>query len=202
MKKFLSLLSAFAVLIVSGCSAKQSEAPLFEKYVSDGTSYPVKIVWEEQSADLSDNGEPQTAVSTYYIASADKWYVSRDFGEETVETLYDGGVVYNIFHDEKAVFASPLSEENAAVGYIPAEPEKWVLTEKGEAQYEGKTYLYETASLDNKYVLTLFADLETEDIVYASDGESGSMARLMEITHSFDLRIFDIPEGYEVVNMP
>ncbi len=207
MKKILCILSAVAVLMVSGCSSEPSEAPLFEKYVAEGTKYPVKIVWNEKNDGLIEN-ETISVTSTYYIASPDKFYISYDFGEEAFDSLYSNGVLYNIMHEEKTAFTSAFSEDDEAaagdisIGYIPTEPEKWVLTEKGEAQYEGKTYLYETASLDNKHFLTLYADPDTDNIRYVSYGQGGEMAEFVEISHSFDLRIFEIPEGYEIVNMP
>lgn len=207
MKKILCILSVVAVLIVSGCSSKPSEAPLFEKYVAEGINYPVKVVWNEKSDSLSEN-EVIDVTSTYYIASPDKFYISYDLGEESVESLYDNGVLYNIMHEEKTVFASALSEEdkaaagNASIGYLPTSPEKWVLTEKGEAQYDGKNYLYETATLDDTYFLTVYADPETKNIEYVSSGQGGEMCRLAELTHSFDLRIFELPEDYEVVKIP
>ncbi len=176
---------------MSGCEAEPSEAPLFEKYVADSTNYPVKAVFENDAAD------------TYYIASTDKWYVSRTAEGETAETLHHNGAVYDFMHEEKTAFVSPEAEENSAlIGYIPANPEKWVLTEKGEAQYEGKTYLYETATMNNDYFLTLYADPETKKIEYVSNGQGNNMTKLTEITHSFDLRIFEIPEDYDIVNMP
>lgn len=207
MKKVLCVLSALAVFIVSGCSAKPSEAPLFEKYVAEGTKYPVKIVWHEKNNDSIGN-EAVDVTSTYYIASPDKFYISYDFNGEVYDSLYDDGVFYNLMHEEKTAFASMLSEEDKAaagensIGYIPTYPEKWVLTEKGEAQYEGKAYLYETATLDEAYFLTVYADPETKNIEYVSYGQGGDMCKLAELTHSFDLRIFEIPEGYEVVKMP
>lgn len=201
MKKLLCVLSALAVFIVSGCSGAPSEAPLFDKFTADCTEYPVKITWEEDAATY--DADASSVISTYYIAAPDKWYCSLAVDGESADMLYENGVVYSLMHEEKTVFAATADEETSAlVGYIPAEPQKWALTEKGEAQYEGKTYIYETASLDDKYVLTLFADPETKDIVYACKGSGGSMAKLAEITNSFDLRIFDIPEDYEIVNIP
>lgn len=197
MKKFLCSLSAFAVFILSGCASQQSESPLFDKYTADGTDYPVKIVWQEGDV-----------LSSYYIASPDKFYISYDFGNEKLEAVFDSGTLYNISHEEKAAFASELSAEDksavgeGSIGYIPAYPEKWVLLEKGEAQYEGNTYLYETAALNNEYFLTIYADPSTSDIKYISADKGENMAEFVELTHSFDLRIFDIPEGYEIVKIP
>lgn len=197
MKKLLCVLSAFAVLIISGCSGAPSEAPLFDKYTAEGTDYPVKIVWQE--------GE---ALSSYYIASPDKFYISYDFGEEKLEALYENGTLYNMAHEEKAAFASELSAEDKAaagggsIGYIPTYPEKWALTEKGEAQYEGNTYLYETATRNNEYFLTIYADPATSEIKYISPDKGENMAEFVELTHSFDLRIFEIPDDYEIVNIP
>lgn len=203
MKKILCVLSAFAVLIMSGCSSKPSEAPIFEKYVAEGTKYPVKIVWHEKIM-WYDEGEDEItdSVSTYYIASPDKFYISYDLGGETLDSFYKDVVMYNFSHDEKTAFASSSDYDGISIGYIPAEPEKWVLTEKGEAQYEGKTYLYETATFDETYFLTVYADPETNNIEYVSYGQGGDMCKLAELTHSFDLRIFDIPEDYEIVSMP
>lgn len=198
MKKLLCILSALAVFIVSGCTAAPSEAPIFEKYVIEGTTYPVKIVWEETS-DTAE-GESAANVSAYYIASPDMFYISYYSG--TIESLYKDGVMYNFSHDEKTAFASPSSPDRISIGYIPTEPEKWVLTEKGEAQYDGNNYLYETAVLDDTYFLTVYADPETKDIKYVSYGQGGAMVEFIEMTHSFDLRIFEIPEDYEVVNIP
>lgn len=201
MKKLLCVLSALAVFIVSGCSGAPSEAPLFDKFTADCAEYPVKITWEEDAVVY--DADASSVISTYYIAAPDKWYCSLAVDGESADMLYENGVVYSLMHEEKTVFAAPADEETSVlVGYIPAEPQKWALTEKGEAQYESKTYIYETASLDDKYVLTLFADPETKDIVYACKGSGGSMAKLAEITNSFDLRIFDIPEDYEIVNIP
>lgn len=206
MKKLLCILSALAVLIVSGCSAKPSEAPIFEKYVAEGTNYPVKIVWHTVQDGIGESETIDTS-STYYIASPDKFYMSEDFEGSVYDSLYNDGVFYNMIHEEKTAFSSALSDEEREVceeiiGYIPSNPEKWVLTEKGEAQYEGKTYLYETASLDDMYFLTVYADPETNNIEYVSSGQGGAMHRLTELTHSFDLRIFDIPEDYEIVRIP
>ena len=196
MRKLLCFLSAVAVMIVSGCSAKPSESPLFDKYTAEGTEYPVKIVWQESDR-----------LSSYYIASPDKFYVSFELGEEKLDALYDNGVLYNLSHEDKAAFASELSEADKAtgeayVGYIPAEPAKWALTEKGEAMYEGNTYLYETAVLNNEYFLTIYANPQTSDIKYISPDKGENMLEFAELTHSFDLRIFEIPDDYEIVNIP
>lgn len=204
MKKILCALSALAVLIVSGCSSAPSEAPLFEKFTADGTKYPVKIVWQEMYS-AYEGSEAEMVTSTYCIASPDKWYISYDFGDETVDALCSDGVMYNFEHEEKTAFSVAVPQENAggiSIGYIPTEPEKWILTEKGEAQFDGKTYLYETATLNNEYFLTIYADPETQNVKYISNGQGEEMAELVEMTHSFDLRIFDIPEDYEIVNIP
>ncbi len=210
MKKLLCLLSAFAVFIISGCTSKPSEAPLFEKYVAEGTKYPVKIVWEGLYYSY-DSIEPIECVTTSYILSPDKFYYSQDFGDETSDFLYDGNVMYSIDHTEKAAFASPLNPGDAEemgeiyIAYIPTHPENWALTEKGEAQYEGNTYLYETAVCkngENEYFLTLYADPESNEIKYVSDHNTEELTRFVEMTHSFDLRIFEIPDDYEIVNMP
>lgn len=201
MRRILFVLSAFAVLIISGCASKPSEAPLFEKYVAEGTKYPVKIVWHE----VKNTGENEIteAVSTYCIASPDMFYISYDFGDETVDALYKDSVMYNFLHEEKTAFSSSVPDYagGVSIGYIPTEPEKWVLTEKGEAQYEGKTYLYETAAFSDDF-LTIYADPDTSDIRYVSYGQGGEMAEFVEMTHSFDLRIFEIPEDYDIVNIP
>ena len=207
MKKLLCLLSAFAVLIISGCSSKPSEAPLFEKYVAEGTNYPVKMVWHEKimwydKSDSLSEDEITDSVSTYYIASPDTFCISYALDEGTIDALYKDGVMYNISHDEKTAFASPSPSDRISIGYIPAEPEKWTLIEKGEAQYDGKTLLYETAALEDTYFLTVYADPATRDIKYVSYGQGGPMVEFVEMTHSFDLRVFDIPEDYDIVRMP
>lgn len=198
MKKILCILSAMSVFIISGCASKPSEAPLFEKYAEDSTAFPVKLTFESSV-------DGKTIISHYHFASEDKIYWTYEENQQTENVLYDGGMMYYIMPEENAAFvSSPAddSSENQNIGFVPVYPEKWMLTEKGEAQYEGRTYLYEIATTDNKYFLTIYANPETMNIEYVSDSTSDNMWKLTELTHSFDLRIFEIPENFEIVNIP